>query len=150
MSEKKELEAAKKAAFAILAYADNTEARLKEKLRRKGFSEQSIDAVTEEMRSYGYLNEERYIKRAAERLANGKYYGKRRIIPELRKKGFDSELISSLDLSEFDFEENCKEYILKKYSSFGEKEFAAMLRRGYSVSEIKAALQRIKNRNKQN
>ena len=149
MSDKKELEAAKKAAFAILAYADNTEARLKEKLRRKGFSEQSIDTVTEEMRSYGYLNEERYIKRAAEQLVCQKFYGRRRILPELRKKGFSSELISSLDLSEYDCAENCKEYILKKYSSFGEKELAAVLRRGYSVSEIKTALEMIKKRKSQ-
>jgi regulatory protein len=146
MSENKELEAAKKAAFAILAYADNTETRLREKLRRKGYSEQIIDDVTEQMRSYGYLNEERYIKRAAEQLCNEKFYGRRRVYPELRKKGFSSELISSLDLSEFDFEENCKVYILKKYSSFGEKEYAAMLRRGYSSSEIKAALRSIKKK----
>lgn len=139
MNNPNDLDAAKKSALSILAFADNTELKLREKLKKKGFNDETVSAAVEAMKSYGYLNESRYILRAAEMLAEQRCYGKRRIVMELHKKGFSPELISQLDFDEMDFAEYCRNYISKNRLIYNEKTVAALLRRGYGIGEIKKA-----------
>ena len=64
-----------KAAFNVLAYGDNTARMLEEKLKNKGFSQESIEFSVNYMRQRGYINEMRYLRRLVDQLANQKYYG---------------------------------------------------------------------------
>ena len=122
----------------IIDYADKTEKKLRERLSGKGYSEDEIDFGVEYAKKAGYLNEERFMQRAAEGIANGKLYGKRRLLQELYAKGFKRETLSKLDLSEINFPENCAKRIkqtARRYCS-EEKLYAALLRYGYTRDDI--------------
>jgi len=133
-----------KAALNIVAYRDNTAKKLRDKLKMRGFDSETVEAVLEKLRFDGYLNEERMIINAAHHLATVKLYGKRRIRSELYGRGFDRQLIDSLDfecseLEEIDFYENCAKLLQKRGGNYDPKTVAYLQRYGYSVQEIKYA-----------
>lgn len=138
-------EKAKKSAVNILEYADNTERRLREKLGRKGFSPDDIETAVAYVKAGGLLNDKRYIAAAAEYMANVKLYGKARIAQSLYAKGFSRDDISALEYEDIDFCDVCRRRILKTKNAEGEKLVAALRRYGFCYSEIRAALDLIKN-----
>lgn len=141
------------AASNILVFADNTEKSLREKLLRKGFSEESINAAVDKLKEAGLINDARLMQSYSEYLADKKLYGKGRIKLELQKKGFDRQLISeNLNecVSEVDFKENCLKLIRKKKladrikdSKTARAVTAALARYGYGYAEIKYAYTRL-------
>lgn len=141
------------AASNILVFADNTEKGLREKLSRKGFSDESINAAVDKLKEAGLINDARLMQSYSEYLADKKLYGKGRIKLELQKKGFDRQLISeNLNecVSEVDFKENCLRLIQKKKladrikdSKTARAVTAALARYGYGYAEIKYAYTRL-------
>lgn len=133
---------ATRSALNILDYADCTEKKLIEKLRRKGYDEDEIDFATAYAKKVGYLNDARLIANAVYGIANSKLYGKKRIIAELYTKGFRREDIEAVDFSEIDFTENCAKRIRKTKNRYSDihKLYAALMRYGFSGSEIKEAM----------
>ncbi len=131
----------------ILGYGASSKKNLILKLRQKGFSRESAENAAEYLCELGYINEENDAVREAERCLS-KYWGRRRIAAALYEKGYSDRAvqvaINSLD--GIDFSKKCAEYILRKYkaiprdSSEMKKLFSAMLRYGYSSSEIKEAI----------
>lgn len=141
-------------AMNILAYADNTERRLREKLARKSFTPEEIDAAVRYVTDNGYLREDAMLARAAEYLAEKKLLGKSRICVELINKGFSRDKIISIDFSEFDFPAFCARRLKNMHRIpetdlaldfvLTDKDAAAMMRAGYTYSQIREAEKLIK------
>ena len=127
-----------KAAFNVLAYGDNSARMLEEKLKNKGFSQESIEFSVNYMRQRGYINEMRYLRRLVDQLANQKYYGVNRIAAEIYKKGFALSLVrDNLGelFSEIDFKENCLKLALKTKRADRNRLFQYLIRAGHTVSD---------------
>lgn len=63
---KEEVLRAKKKAMALLQHNDRTEWQLRDKLARSGFSEEAVDEAVEYVRSFHYIDDERYAVRFVE------------------------------------------------------------------------------------
>ncbi len=133
-------------ALNILSRRDHCEKELYNKLRRADGDAAAQDAV-ERIKSLGYINDERYAVTLAEELASRKGYGMRAIKAELLRRGIDRETaentINSITLDESD---NIRVLLNGKYArklttEKGRKQvFAALLRLGYSYSDIRSAM----------
>ena len=133
-------------ALNILSRRDHCEKELFNKLRRTDGDEAAAHAV-ERVKSLGYINDERYSQNLAEELGSRKGYGLRAIRSELIKRGVDRETadntINSITLDESD---NIRVLLEGKFSrklatEKGRKQvFAALMRLGYSYSDIRSAL----------
>lgn len=147
------------AASNILVFADNTEKNLRDKLTRKGFNEEAIDAAVNKMKEAGLINDARLMQSVSEYLADKKLYGRARIKLELQKKGFDKQLIGenfNECVSNVDFKENCLKLVRKKRladkikdSKTARAVTAALARYGYGYAEIKYAYTRLLEENEE-
>lgn len=147
------------AASNILVFADNTEKNLRDKLTRKGFNEEAIDAAVNKMKEAGLINDARLMQSVSEYLADKKLYGRARIKLELQKKGFDKQLIGenfNECISDVDFKENCLKLVHKKKlvdkikdSKTARAVTAALARYGYGYAEIKYAYTRLLEENEE-
>ena len=79
-------------ALALLAISDMSERKLREKLLAKGFSADETAEALEELKSDGYLSDDRLIENLASYYARRKYFGKYRIKLELLSR-FDRESV---------------------------------------------------------
>ena len=118
---------ARKAAISLLAFADNSRRRLKEKLMHKGISYEIAVKTVEDMVSEGLLSEERQLESAVFSLAEHKLFGPYRIITQLCAKGYKSEDVraairAAMDRGEVDFSKNAALLISKKLGDAPEYE----------------------------
>ena len=136
-SERSENEAAFEAALRILSYGANTRRRLSGKLSDRGFSDEAVLSACDKLEAQGILSDRREIGGAVMSLA--KRYGPRRIPIELKKLGFDDELIRAVDYEELeiDFSAVCKS--MSRSREKDEKLYNSLLRRGFTDAQIKAA-----------
>lgn len=82
------------AGLRYLTRRDHSEAELARKLRAKGFADESIEAAMAQLRSDGYLNDERFVEIYTRyRLNSGR--GPVSIVQELLAKGVSKALISA-------------------------------------------------------
>ena len=133
-------------ALNILSRRDHCEKELYNKLRRADGDAAAQDAV-ERIKALGYINDERYASMLAEELATRKGYGIRAIKSELLRRGINRETaeitINSITLDE---SYNIRLLLEGKFSrklatEKGRKQiFAALLRLGYSYSDIRSAM----------
>lgn len=137
-------------AISYLSRRDHTEKELLLKLRQKGYRE-SGEAAVERLKRDGYIDDERFAFSYVKELVNIKKYGKRRIEQELYRKGVSRETVN-LVLEDADFDENTVcEIIRRKYlrnlsdEKGVKKTVAALLRMGYSYSEIRSALEQFRD-----
>ncbi len=143
-----EKHAAVKKGIAILAFGDNTKRALASKLRTKGFSREASEEACDFLEAAGYIDEAENAKMLARDMAEKKLYGAKRINAALYEKGFTKEAISaSLAEIDVDFAEICRVRIEKMggrelfaSAETKQKAVAALLRYGFSYSEIKEAL----------
>ena len=77
----------------LLAIRDRTTAELVERLRKRGFTEDIISSVTEEMQDLGYVDDKRYAMHFAENRAIYGKFGPHRISYELRKRGIPKDMV---------------------------------------------------------
>ncbi len=104
---------AKKKALNILSFGDNSERGLSLKLSRAGFSRHTRELVVSEMKSLGYIDEERQLMRIIENEASAKLRGPKKIFSSLVGKGYAPEKIKAtmrrLEIEKIiDFEETKK------------------------------------------
>ena len=84
----------REAALKLLDYQDRTSSELREKLLKKGFSEEDIEEVVPALEESGLVNDERYASLYAQSKLNaGK--GSRWIKQKLREKGVTDEKIEN-------------------------------------------------------
>ena len=130
----------------ILGYGSCSKRGLAQKLRAKGVDAGVASAAADLLESMRYIDENEDAARIAERCVR-KYWGIRRISSELYSKGYGADAVEYAieSLARVDFSSLCEEYIKKKYRALPDtpdgrkKLFAALLRMGYTSSEIKEA-----------
>ena len=84
----------REAALKLLDYQDRTSSELREKLVKKGFSEEAVEEVALVLEESGLINDERYAALYAQsKLNSGK--GSRWIKQKLREKGVSDEIIEN-------------------------------------------------------
>ncbi len=82
---------ARSAALRLLKFRPRSEAELKGRLAEKGFGDETVQAVVEEMRRTGLVGDARFARYAATQAA-AKPVGRRLILNRLRGKGIAPEM----------------------------------------------------------
>ena len=136
------------AAMRILAFADNSERQMREKLAEKGFSDYEAGLVIAELKEKRYIDDLRYMENEIVRLARKKLYGRGRIKAELLQKfdpGVVDEhfqlLIEELE-DELEFPENAARLALKYPSKSREYVYAKLKNNGFTSFEVRYALEK--------
>ena len=128
----------------LLNYSRMSCKELKEKLIRKGESEEAAEYCSERLEELGLLNDRQYALDVARHYSR-KGYGEGKIKAELIRRGVPKEYFSEALDSVEDNSERIREFIIKKLKdpsdrSELQKISAALARRGFSISEIKSAI----------
>lgn len=140
---------ATKKALYLLGYGACSEKALRIKLVSKGFDKEIAEEAVRVLSGRGLIREDDDAVRVAEKMFS-KLWGKKRIISGLYDKGYSAEAvtyaINALDDSGVDYVANCQKLIATRYSfdpsdkQQVSKTFSALMRYGYSASEIKQAM----------
>lgn len=137
--------------YDLLSRRDHSVKELKTKLLRT-VDEENADRAIAKMLDYGYLNDEKYAHSLVSYLSQTKNMSSSFIKQELYKRGIPSDIISNaLEDVEIDNIVSVVELIQTKYASKldspdGEKKvIAALMRKGFSYSDIRYAFERIEN-----
>lgn len=127
-----------------LARREHTRFMLREKLMRKGFSHQSVEAVLDILIQQGFLNEERFCEAFIQkRIRQG--YGPMRISAECHEYGINNDIIFSQLPKDEEFWLAAIQKILKKkfQPNSPPKEQLRQIRylqyRGFKLDQIKAS-----------
>lgn len=131
----------------ILSYGANSKTALERKLASRGFDAESASDAIERLENKGYIDESAGARGVAVSEIR-KLYGERRVYEKLRQKGYRTPFPESVRevIEQTDFSENCAKLIKKKYGTFpkdrseADKVVAALVRYGYSFSDIKKAI----------
>ena len=136
-------EKALKSALNILAYAECTESALRQKLLDKGNSPESVQFATDYVIKHRYLDEKRYLFRLVEYAGNVSLYGRRRILMQLRYKGFSKDVIDACfdeAMAHVTEDENCRKALSRMRGKSEKQALDALVRRGFSYDTAKRAL----------
>ena len=141
-------ESAKKRALRLLERRDYSRKELILKLTEKGEPLEDAEAVADRMMELGVINDERYSRMLVRHYA-GKGYGACRIKQELYRHGIHTDLWEEAMEEMPSQEEQMDKLFRSKLKSSNpdqaeiKKATDAMLRRGFSWSEISACKQRV-------
>jgi regulatory protein len=135
-------------ALRLLNARDYTEARLRERLRSRGFEETDLETALARLVSEGWVNDLRFAERfAASALDSGRFYGPRLRL-EMRRRGLPPELVSTVlghALGERDEAGEVRALLERRFGGFSfssasdrdkRRTVAFLQRRGYSLSII--------------
>lgn len=139
-------EAARKKALSLLERRDYGSAELAAKLVEKGASPSDAEAAVARMVEYGFVNDENYAAMVARHYA-AKGYGAARIREELRRRRLDRELWdAALDAAPENSEAAYRLFAAKMRGGCDKdavrKASAALVRRGFSWEDVRAAAER--------
>ena len=142
---------AREKAMVYLSYSDHTVKSMYEKLAENGFDKDDIDSVISFLCDRGYINEDEYFERFCKHCAEKKGYGRHRIEMMARAKGFSKKTLNDCAdqiFEDIDFVDICLSQLEKIRSldlsdkKSRDKAIAALMRKGFSLSEIKLAIAR--------
>ena len=135
----------------LLSRRDHSVKELRDKLLRT-VDEACADKAIDKYIEMGYLDDEKFAKALAEHLYTVKNYSDSHVKQELFKRGISRDIVNEIvDSSENDPVQSVTTIINKKYlnklniEGGREKVIAAMMRKGFSYSDIKSALDEIEN-----
>ena len=139
-------EAARKKALSLLERRDYGSAELAAKLVEKGASLSDAEAAVARMVEYGFVNDENYAAMVARHYA-AKGCGPARIREELRRRRLDRELWdAALDAAPENSEAAYRLFAAKMRGGCDKdavrKASAALVRRGFSWEDVRAAAER--------
>ena len=144
--------AAYKRGMYILGFGACSEKTLLGKLLSKGFEKESAQSAVERIRQKGFIDDRQTAVRDAQRCVS-KLWGERRIHAYLSQRGYSTDLcndaIFELEEQGVCFDDTCVELIRSRYLPLPDdkkekqKLIAALLRYGYSLSQIQSALAKI-------
>ena len=137
--------------YDLLSRRDHSIKELRTKLLRT-VDEISADKAIDRMLELGYLDDEKYALKLLDYLINNKNMSRSFIKKEMFKRGVPQEIISEVMYdAEIDNVSSVKELILTKYrnklnaENGYDKTVAALMRKGFSYSDIKTAFNEIEN-----
>lgn len=139
-------------ALYLIEFKDRTEKELRDKLKEKGYEENSIEDEIEFLKNYGYIDDKRYAEHFISDAINLKKWGRIRIRTELQRKGVDREITDNA--IEDAFAELSDDRVLSQMQSrFKNSDFSNIkertrifnffMRRGFSPDEIKGAMNKM-------
>lgn len=141
-----DLKRAKSRALWYLSRGDLSEKKLREKLTLGGFMPGAVNDAVQRMKELDLINDERFAKRVSEYLTE-QGASKREIVYKLMNKGIPSSVArQTAEETESDETEKLGKLIKTKYASKltceegVKKVFAALIRKGYSYSDVRDAL----------
>lgn len=138
----------KEKALRLLEFRTHSEKELFVKLKRTGAEDETINSVMEFLKEYNLVDDEKYAINYALDLQNLKKFGKNRIIGELSKKGIAREYIQQAvenlpDVSDDVLSELVAKRLKGNFDNKNkEKAIRYFLYRGYSLDDIKRAIQK--------
>ena len=138
----------KEKALRLLEFRTHSEKELFVKLKRTGAEDETINSVMGFLKEYNLVDDEKYAINYALDLQNLKKFGKNRIIGELSKKGISREYIQQAvenlpDLSDDVLPELVAKRLKGNFDNKNkEKVIRYFLYRGYSLDDIKKAIQK--------
>lgn len=135
----------------LLAYGSNTRQLLARKIARRGYSRRISEAAAAELDRMGLVNEEDYLRREVERGLD-KLWGEGRIRNQLYTRGFGHDTMALLPevLADVDLVGNCAALIEKLFGELPDdypeerRMIGVLFRYGYRMSEIRAAVRRLR------
>lgn len=136
-------------ALNILNNRDYTSMDIKNKLKQKQYSIQTIESVLSKLESYGFIDDEKYIKKYVDYSLNIKKTGKNKIMYDLKSKGLKSSEIESIEVNEEIQFSNAYDLALKKLKSINSNKriedriFRYLLSKGYDFDMIKRVIRKI-------
>ena len=126
-------------ALNFLGYRARSEWEVRERLRRYGYGEETVEGVVVRLEELGYLDDEDFARLVAREKA--RRYGPRRVSAELWKSGVDPELAKKVIEEEFDTRseiEEARSTAARRYNRGGSdaearRVYGFLVRRGYSA-----------------
>jgi regulatory protein len=127
-------------ALHFLGYRARSEKELRDRLRRYGYGEETVEGVVGRLKELGYLDDEEFARLAAREKA--RRYGPRKVLGELRKSGVDAELAQDVVDEEFAGRSELEEAssaAARRYNRGGSnaaearRVYGFLMRRGYSA-----------------
>ena len=126
-------------ALHFLGYRARSRREVRERLRRYGYGEETIEGVVVRLEELGYLDDEEFARAAAREKA--RRYGPRRVLGELRRSGVDAELAQGVVDDEFAQRselEEARSLAARRYNRGGSdaearRVYGFLMRRGYSA-----------------
>ncbi len=135
--------------YDLLSRRDHSVKELRTKLLRTVDADNAERAIAH-MQELGYLDDEKYADALLNYLMNSKNMSRSFIKQEMFKRGVPADIINNLlEDTEIDNVSSAKELILTKYrtklqaENGREKVIAAMMRKGFSYSDVKTALEEL-------
>jgi len=134
--------AVRTAALALLAGRDFARQELADRLQRKGYRDDLVEAVIERLQAEQFLSDHRFAEQyAVQRAARGK--GPVRIRQELAGRGVTGELADkALDMPQDEWVRRARELRRKRFGEAPPQDFRerVLQYRGFSAEQIRAAL----------
>ena len=147
LRDKTALAKARDHALLLLSQRMHSQKELRDKLILKGENAEAADAAIDWLTDHGYLDDERFAKSVVRHYSQ-KGYGTQRIRSELSRRGISRDLWEEAleEITETDGQIDA--FLQKRLKDRNDRKevqklSAALLRRGYSWEEIRAAFQRI-------
>lgn len=141
---------AKDRALFLLSYRDYSEKELIQKLQ-KNISAEIATLTVKRMKELNLIDDKKFAKNLASKLILNKGRGIKRVLYEMELKGINKEdALEAINSIQFNSVEQISEIIRKKYvNKLGDfksknKVIAVFLRKGHSYSDIKTALNIVK------
>ena len=133
-------------ALELLSRRPHSRRELKDKLLRRGVSEEDAEDCVQWLSDHGFLDDEEYAGAVARHYA-AKGYGAGRLRSELQRRGIDRELAADTLSDLPDNAGKIDAFLARKLTDVNDREAvrkvsAALFRRGFSWEEIRAALRR--------
>ncbi|BCN31411.1 regulatory protein RecX [Anaeromicropila herbilytica] len=136
----------KQKALAILKFMDRTENELRQKLKQGDYAEKLIDVIIEYIKSYHYIDDERYAYNYVRSKKDAK--SKRQIQMELHNKGIEKSIIEAALEDELENDDSAiKRAIAKKTNDIEsltqiekQKLAASLYRKGFRSEDIRKYL----------
>lgn len=137
-------------AMCLLEHMDRTEKNLRDRLSQAGFSREAVQEALDYVKSFGYINDERYAQYYISYRLGIK--SKRKIFQELQQKGVDRQIIQDAweevsAYEEADEKEMIRKLVRKKYEPGSELEpgelrrlYGYLERRGFRWQDIQSVL----------
>ena len=147
-----ELTKAKRRALYLLTDMDRTEKELRDKLKKSGYSEDTIARTMEYVRSFGYIDDRRYAEKFID-FAKGKK-SRVRIVYDLAQKGVPRDVIDEAfeSAEEWDEKNLIRTLAEKKLRSMDTSDPASytkvasyLARKGFQGSDIMAVLEDLRS-----
>ena len=98
-----ELVRAKRRALYLLTDMDRTEKELYDRLKKTGYSEETVNAAMEYVKSFGYIDDVRYARKYIEIFRDRK--SRRKMMYDMAAKGVDREVIEDAFLKYPEYDE---------------------------------------------